>query len=398
MKKNSVYRAALIGVTGFGESHYRDLMRERANGRAEIIAATVINEKTNPDAAERYRHLREIGCEVFTDYREMLGKYAGNIDLCCIPTGIGFHAEMTIAALEVGANVLVEKPAAGCLADVDAMRAAAEKSGKSVFVGFQHVYSANAARVKKYIADGRIGKVKELSCYAFWPRSLRYYHRNDWTGKIIHNGRMILDSPINNALAHYLNLMLYFASPDKYASAKPVALNAELYRANKIENFDAAQLEIEVENGAKLYYYVVHCCSKRVNPEIRIAGENGSITFSNERCELTDRNGKVIETVIFPEYSILRVELFDALYNHLRGDGKSVVETLDMARNHTWVVENAFRNFKIKDIPEQDTFLAPYTDGSEVRAVKNIEDLFLESLEKRCFISGLETGKLTEVR
>lgn len=398
MKKNSAYRAALIGVTGFGEIHYRDLMRERAQNRVNLIAAAVINEQTSPDAAERCRHLRAIGCEVFSDYREMLDRYAGRIDLCCIPTGIGLHAEMTVAALDAGANVLVEKPAAGCLADVDAMRAAEKEKAKSVFVGFQHVYSANANQVKKYIAAGRIGKVEELSCGAFWPRSLRYYRRNEWAGKIACNGRMVLDSPINNALAHYLNLMLYFASDDQYSTAEPVALAAELYRANRVENFDAAQLDVALANGVRLYYCAAHCCAKKINPEIRISGEDGSIIFSNERCELQNRDGKVLETVMFPEYGTLRLELFDALYNHLRGDGTSVVETLDMARNHTWVVENVFRNFKINDVPDEEKFLAPCADGSEVCAVQNIEELFQECLEKRCFVSELKAEKLPMAR
>ena len=38
-----MFNAAIIGVSGFGDVHYRDLVREHAAGRVNIVAATVIS-------------------------------------------------------------------------------------------------------------------------------------------------------------------------------------------------------------------------------------------------------------------------------------------------------------------------------------------------------------------
>ena len=43
-----------------------------------------------------------------------------------------------------------------------------------------------------------------------WPRDERYYSRNGWAGvKRTNDGTWILDSPTNNACAHFLHNMFY---------------------------------------------------------------------------------------------------------------------------------------------------------------------------------------------
>ena len=63
--------AALIGISGFGSVHCNDLLREHRGRRLKFAAATVINQEQE---AERCAVLRELGVELFSDYREMLEK------------------------------------------------------------------------------------------------------------------------------------------------------------------------------------------------------------------------------------------------------------------------------------------------------------------------------------
>ena len=67
--------------------------------------------------------MKRRGVRIFTSLREMLAQAREELDLVCIPTGIPLHRPMAIAALEADCNVLVEKPSAGCIQDVDAMLA-----------------------------------------------------------------------------------------------------------------------------------------------------------------------------------------------------------------------------------------------------------------------------------
>src|SRR3954463_10938818 len=106
---------ALIGISGYGRVHLQLARECEERGEVEIVAVTVINPQ---DEVENIAQLRARGCKIFSDYREMLRELRGRIDLCLIPTGIAWHARMTIAALQAGANVLVEKPLAGSMAEV----------------------------------------------------------------------------------------------------------------------------------------------------------------------------------------------------------------------------------------------------------------------------------------
>src|SRR5690606_15001679 len=100
-------RAALVGVSGYGRIHL-NLAREcQERGDLDLVAATVINRE---EEAAVVAELEAAGCEIFSDFDAMLAAWSGRIDLCLVPTGIHWHASMTIAALRHGANVLVEKP------------------------------------------------------------------------------------------------------------------------------------------------------------------------------------------------------------------------------------------------------------------------------------------------
>src|SRR5690606_38595299 len=109
-ESSQVWRVALIGISGYGRIHLQLARECRARGEVAIVAATVINAE---EEAENIAELRAHGCTIYSDYEEMLREQRGRIDLCLIPTGIHWHARMTISALRAGANVLVEKPLAG---------------------------------------------------------------------------------------------------------------------------------------------------------------------------------------------------------------------------------------------------------------------------------------------
>jgi predicted dehydrogenase len=90
---------------------------------------------------------------------------------------------MTIAALQSGANVLVEKPLAGSVAEVEAVNAAELKSQRFVAVGFQDLYEPGTAWLKSELLKGRIGEITSVRFLGLWPRRRSYFTRNDWAGR-----------------------------------------------------------------------------------------------------------------------------------------------------------------------------------------------------------------------
>ena len=132
-------RAAIIGVSGFGNVHYNDLKGQYESGLMKPVAAAIINQD---EEKEKCEYLRSAGCEIFSDYKEMLAKHKGNIDICFIPTGIHLHRPMTIDALNAGANVFVEKPVVATYQEIAPMQEAAVKNDRYIAVGYQTMYAS----------------------------------------------------------------------------------------------------------------------------------------------------------------------------------------------------------------------------------------------------------------
>jgi predicted dehydrogenase len=72
------------------------------------------------------------------------------------------HTEMTVAALEAGKHVLVEKPLATSLADGDRMIAAAAGTGAKVGVGFNLRAHPLVRRARELLSSGVVGTIEAM--------------------------------------------------------------------------------------------------------------------------------------------------------------------------------------------------------------------------------------------
>lgn len=78
------------------------------------------------------------------------------VDLCLPPH---LHADATIAALEAGKHVFVEKPMALTTEECDRMMAAAKKADRQVLVGHVLPFLPEYQLIRAAVADGRWGKL-----------------------------------------------------------------------------------------------------------------------------------------------------------------------------------------------------------------------------------------------
>lgn len=372
-------RAAVVGITGYGQTHYNDLMREYAAGRVKPVAAVVIN----PDeAAEKVAALRGIGCDILPDFDSLISKYAGLIDICCIPTGIALHKTMSVAAVRAGFNVYVEKPVAATVDEVREMSAAAEKSGKFIAVGYQDMYQSFTHRIKEILMSGVIGKALKLKCYGLWPRSFVYYARNRWAGRVIgDNGEAILDSPFTNALAHDLNLQLFFAGETFGSMAELATVQAAMFRANDIESCDTASIRITTSCGQELLFTVSHAANCKANPLHVISCEKGEIRFN--RCDrfakVYDNNGDLIEDI--PFNNPVRNSVWDALVDRLNGNDRFIC-TPAMAGVPVQVANAVFDSAPVVPFPEELISTVTFDEtGALRRVVTGIEAAAFRAFE-----------------
>lgn len=328
-------RIALIGVSGYGKVHFAYLKQLAEEGAAEFAAAVVINPDQVPD---ELAVLRTLGTKVYPSADAMYAELSGKLDLVCIPTGIAFHESMTEQALANGAAVLVEKPAAGSTDAIRRMMEAERKYGHFAAVGFQHIYAREIQFIKQYLLSGRIGAVKRIVTKGLWPRADQYYHRNNWAGRLAAaDGTPVLDSPVNNAFAHYLNLQLFLSGDAFGTSAHAETVEGTLYRARpEIETFDTSALRFRTANGVELLSLLTHTADRNDNPSMRIECENGSVywkldsTWNIRNAEGAVLNSGLVETP--------HMDMFRDMLRKISGETVFVCP-LSIALEHTHCIE-----------------------------------------------------------
>jgi predicted dehydrogenase len=373
----SLPRVALIGVSGYG-GIYLQLLREALHKKTVVlVAAVIINHRDVPDIVAE---LKAGGTTIYSDTAAFFAAESGKIDLCLIPVAIQWHARLTISALHAGMNVLVEKPLAGSLADIAAIRKAETESRRWVAVGFQDIYSIESRWLKTQLLAGVIGKLESIRMIGLWPRNRSYFSRNHWAGRIEADGAAVLDSPLNNAFAHFVNLPLYLAGSTMDESASVTLRTAELHRAHQIETFDTAIVEGATPAGVRLWFGVSHVSSSIREPEIYLRGSKGHAEWWHEqRCVVVDDAGRR-QVFPLPSSEDSRRLMFTAVLDRLSHPATFVCSTA-MAEQHTRLIEAVRHSGPVHPFPASAiTWLTDQDGRSERPCVHDLDEAMDEAL------------------
>jgi len=92
----------------------------------------------------------------------------------------------------------------------------------------------------------------------------------------------VLDSPVNNACSHFLHNMFFVLGPRMDRSDAPTRVEAELYRANAIDNYDTAAIRCSTRSGAELLFIASHATQESQEPLIHYQFEHGAIRYGGE--------------------------------------------------------------------------------------------------------------------
>ncbi len=147
------FRVGLVGAGHICEFHIRGLKRLP---NVEIIGICDLDEARAQQVA-RDHHLPA----VFTSLESMLATRPDAIHVLTPPES---HAPITLAALEAGCNVFVEKPLATSVDDCRQIAKAAEEAGKTVGVDHSLLRDPFVTKAMQLVQSGKIGDVIAVDC------------------------------------------------------------------------------------------------------------------------------------------------------------------------------------------------------------------------------------------
>lgn len=291
-------RLGLIGIGGFAGVHLSVIEALARNNLAQLIAVADPGMERFPDIKSK---LEANGARCYANHLDML-KAEERLEAVTIAAPIPYHFDMTLACIERGLFVYLEKPPVPLIQQLESLILADTSS--RVCVGFQMITLQSMQRLKSMILEGNLGEIREIRAACCWPRMDRYYQRAGWAGKLSFNGNPVFDGPATNALSHLIHNIMFLASPETTGFMEPVEISGELYRARPIESYDVACMRGTFQSGIRFSVMLTHATEATLPWKIEVRGNNGVARITNngsrfeagqEQFEFGDDTPKLLE-------------------------------------------------------------------------------------------------------
>jgi len=158
-----------VGIVGLGRSGWKIHAHTiaRLGDKYRVVAVC------DPDPQRQQEARDKFGCRAYADFAEILRD--PDAELLVIASPSHLHADYAIRAMQAGKAVIVEKPMATSLADVDRMIAVSKATGRLLTVFQNYRYSADFLKAREVINSGKLGRI--LLVRLAWHG---FYRRWDW--------------------------------------------------------------------------------------------------------------------------------------------------------------------------------------------------------------------------
>jgi predicted dehydrogenase len=229
---------------------------------------------------------------VYDSYQALLAD--PKIDIVSVVTPNALHAPVTIAALQAGKHVHVEKPIALNAAEARAIVDAKNAAGKLVMVALNNRFSEVSQFIKGYVNDGNLGEIYHARCG--WRRRRGIPGRGSWfTTKALSGGGPVIDLGV-----HFFDLTLYFMG-----FPAPVSVSASAYNkfaANTpgegtfdVEDFAAGFAKLDTGASVAFEFSWASNIAQEVN-YLELLGTKGGLSMYNGELRIFgETNGAQID-------------------------------------------------------------------------------------------------------
>jgi UDP-N-acetyl-2-amino-2-deoxyglucuronate dehydrogenase len=251
-------KIAILGAGAISDSHIQACLKFKT--QCQIVALVDLY----PDKAREKAAKHGLATAVFKDCQELLRGTAFDAASVCLPPFE--HAAVTVALLQAGKHVLVEKPMATCLHECDAMLAAAKTSGRLLSIVAQNRFKTPMQKMKRILESGLLGRILHAQVDSFWWRGGRYYDLW-WRGTWAKEGG---GCTMNHAVHHIDIFQWMMGSP---AALQAVTTNLA-HDNSEVEDFSTAVLTYPDGSLGQITASLVH------------HGEEQQLVFQGERAKV----------------------------------------------------------------------------------------------------------------
>ncbi len=223
-------RAAIVGTGAIANSHAGAL--RAAGDRIELVAVVDL------DADRAAAFAKEWGVpRVYPALASLLDEETLDVVHVCTPPRS--HTPLALECLAANVNVLVEKPPAVSLSEIDTLIAAERSSAGRVATVFQHRFGPAAVRLRRMVAAGELGRSMLAKSDTLWYRGDAYFDV-PWRGSWESEG----GGPTMGHGIHQFDLMLSVLAP--WQEVRAVAAR----QARDVQTEDLSMALVTFADGA----------------------------------------------------------------------------------------------------------------------------------------------------
>ncbi|MGP4039713.1 Gfo/Idh/MocA family protein [Gracilibacillus sp. D59] len=277
-------RFAILGCGIIAEVHAEGITKIE---EAELVAVYDINPEEGEKFAEKYG---AVPCSNFEQMLEM-----ESIDVVCICTPSGLHAKQTIQIAKAKKHVLVEKPMAIKLEDINPMIQACEENQVLLSTVFPRRMSPQARFAKELIQNGKLGELSLCSAYVKLYRNQEYYDSAGWRGtwEVDGGGAMM------NQGIHTVDMLQWLVGPVSSLYGKTKAVLRD------IEVEDTAATLLQFKNGAMGILEITTTAYEGKGQRLAIHGEKGTIEIEEDTITKFEIEGEEVELPDFESFNVI---------------------------------------------------------------------------------------------
>lgn len=267
MEATKIWNSLHVGVANRGTWPLHACRPESTGFRPVAVC------DTSQDALKNAMSITGIEADAaFTDYHEALRNSGADCVIICTPTK--FHVPMTVAAIEAGLPVLVEKGMASNWKDAQALVAVCRDAKVPVVVSQNYRYGSTARTIHRALHD---------KAWEFYLGSV--HHILYWQNRVRPEPRT-LDYPwgsIWDVSCHHLDNLLFWLSTIDSLTAS--AWSATWSPYSSPHNTSA---HIIFDSGTVATYGHTHDAA-RASEEIQLHGDRGALFYRDGKFEFSTR-------------------------------------------------------------------------------------------------------------
>jgi predicted dehydrogenase len=266
------------------------------------------------------------------------------IDVICICTPNGLHAEHALQVLEARKNVVIEKPMALKRADCEAIIFKSLQVSRQVFCVMQNRYSPPAQWLRKVLNNNLLGKIFMVQINCFWNRDDRYYTPDTW-----HGSKDLDGGTLFTQFSHFIDIMYWLFGDITNIQAVFQNFSHEA----TIDFEDTGLVHFDFVNGGKgCFNYSTAVFNQNFESTLTIVGEKGTIKVGGQYMEKVEYCH--IENYEMPILPPSNPPNDYGAYKGSAANHHYIIENVvDVLNGKTSITTNALEGMKVVDIIER---------------------------------------------